>query len=260
MKFLPGEHGLIVTWSATVILGVSYASRFHVYGLILMVSMLPGIALYDTILSSLREARSSEQGFLAILASRMEVVQWGILALEALVLIFGLITRNLPAVPLLIFVAALAVFSYTERFTAERGSLNRAASMVAITSQFPVISSALTGRFTLTEAEYFCLFSALNIILAIGATAIMSARAHRGNFLHTWYAVEVPVLASALIIAAVPGILDPLPVIAMGMILSGATAGLLAMQKSSIKTLGAYSSSWILATVVAITLLVKIMP
>ena len=249
----------MVTWFATVILGVLYASRYHVYGLILLASMLPGISIYDTILSSLREVRSSQQGFMACLASRMEPAQWGILALEVAVLALGIIAGYLPVMPVLIFMAALGIFSYTERFTAERGSLNRGASMVAITSQFPVISSALTGRFTLAEAEYFILFSALNIILAIGATAIMSARAHRGNFFRTWYAVEVPVLASAIIIAAVPGILGPLPVITMGTVLSGATAGLLLMRKSGIKTLGAYSSSWILVAVVLITLLSKIM-
>jgi hypothetical protein len=260
VKILPREHGLIVTWSATVILGVLYASRYHVYGLILLASMLPGISIYDAILSSLREARSSQQGFMASLESRMEPAQWGILALEAAVLAFGIIAGYLPFMPVLIFAATLAMFSCTERFTAERGSLNRGSSMVAITSQFPLISSALTGRFTLTEVEYFSLFSALNIILAIGATAIMSARAHRGDFFRTWYAVEVPVLASAIIIAAVPGILDPLPVIIMGTVLSGATAGLLLMRKSGIKTLGAYSSSWILVTLVLITLLSKIIP
>ena len=249
----------MVTWSATVILGVLYASRYHAYGLILLASMLPGISIYDTILSSLREARSSQQGFMDSLASRMEPAKWGILALEVVVLLFGIIARYLPVLPVLIFMAALGIFSYTERFTTERGSLNRGASMVAITSQFPVISSALTGRFTLAEAEYFSLFSAMNIILAIGATAIMSARARRGNFFRTWYAVEVPVMASAIIIAAVPGILGLLPVIIMGTMLSGATAGLLLMLKSGIKTLGAYSSSWILAMLVLITLLSKIM-
>ena len=260
MKILPREHGLIVTWSATMILGVLYATRFHVYGLILLASMLPGISVYDTILSSLREARASQQGFMASLVSHMEPAQWGILALEVVVLVFGIIAGYLPVLPVLIFMAALGIFSYTERFTAERGSLNRGASMVAITSQFPLISSALTGRFTLAEAEYFSLFSAMNIILAIGATAVMSARARRGDFFRTWYAVEVPVLASAIIIAAVPGILGPLPVIIMGTMLSGATAGLLLMRRSGIKTLGAYSSSWILATLALITILSKIMP
>ncbi|MEM0156904.1 MAG: hypothetical protein QXN26_02425 [Thermoplasmataceae archaeon] len=257
MRILPREHGLIVTWSATLILGVSYPSMFHVYGLILLASMLPGISLYDTILASLREARSPEKKFPVILASRMKPVQWGIIALESVVLVFGIAAGYLPLLPVVIFVAAILAFSYTERFTSERGSLNRGASMMAITSQFPVISSAMTGSFTLQEAGYFCIFSAMNIILATGATAIVSARAHRVNFFHTWYAVEIPVVASAIIIVSLPGMLVPISITIMGTLLSAAAAGLLLMRKSGIKALGIYSSSWILITLVLITLLGK---
>ncbi len=260
MKILPREHGLIVTWSATLILGVSYPSVFHVYGLILLASMLPGISLYDTILASLREARSPQKKFSSILASRMKPVQWGILALESAVLASGIATGCLPLLPLVIFAAAILAFSYTERFTAERGSLNRGASMMAITSQFPVLSSALTGSFTLPEAGYFCIFSALNIVLAAGATAIVSARDHGGNFFYTWLLVEIPVLVSAIMIVFLSGMLVPMSTAIMGTILSVAAAGLLLMRKSGIKALGIYSSSWILVAIVLITMLGRIYP
>ena len=250
MRFLPLEHGLTITWIATVLLSVVMARTFSIFGLILLILILPTISLYDTLLSSLRISRVKSASFLATLNKSLELWKKGLLLAIGALIASGLYMGSFPALALFFPLLSLISFFIASRSLNERSVISRSLSLLPVTSQFVLLNSALTGVLSILMIREFIILTLINIMLAAGAVEIVNSKIGKTEFRKNFSRVNLPLFLISGAVLYFSTIDLPYEFILFLSVFAAATASFLIVSGKPMKMVGMSSSAWNLLTAV----------
>lgn len=244
MWSLPKEHGLTITWLNTIILSVATSSRFNLYGLILISITIPSITMYDELLSGLRLINLGKLSFLELLTKKMSSAVKIILAVIVAVLIIGVFLYSLPLSSLFFPITSILAFGISLKFLGERNMLSRIFSVLAITSQYVVLNSSISGSLSIEEMEIFVTLCSINIILVLGVGQIVSSKLYKKEFFKGFLKVNFPVLIGLLLVICLIYVKQVTQFMIFSSIFVSATVSFILFRNSPIKKIGIMSSSW----------------
>lgn len=165
MKTLPREHGLVVSWTLTIVGAVLLTNRFHLYGIGLIVVLLPTLLVYDRLIIGLRLWSIGKVDLHSMLVDRVGLQALVLLSFPLAYTVAGLALHLMPWFPVLVTATILLLEGASFRYLRERHIATRALSILTVTSQFVLINSALSGVVTSFEVTAFILMSTVNLLL-----------------------------------------------------------------------------------------------
>lgn len=167
MRFLPREHGLTVTWVASVLLAVLVSNLASIEGLLLFVLSIPTVSLYDPFLISIRQWKRT--GIPLAWALRRNVAPWQKLLAISLGIAFlvDVVTGHFPALALAFIALPLLAFLVLAIRYSEMAFPARMSSILFLTGQFVFFSSALSGHVYASEITEYALLSLVNVVMVM---------------------------------------------------------------------------------------------
>ena len=253
MKWLPREHGLTVSWMASLVLSILFAKSISPAGLFLFLLAIPAVSVYDPFLVALRLWKLGRYSLIGALNANLAPFQ-KILLSALIVAVFAeiwidslpLYALVFPVFPLLF----LLLFMYK---LPERNLATRVASILFITGQFVLFSSAFSGVVSNTEITDYIFFSLISAIIVVSVkikidSIILKNRAASISRNPVFPLILVSVL---ILYFAAGGDLREFAFLLPVVILSAVSYQV--YHTESIRKVGILSSFWTVATIIALT-------
>ncbi len=250
MRGLPKEHGLTVSWIDVFALSLLTTHYFHIYGFILFVVAVPSLFLYDRVISGLRMMNVGKLTTRDFVSKKIGASGGSVVLTISTVAIILLVLGRLPlisaVIPIVFFISYFVAF----RFLGERNSFSRNLSVLAITSQYLPLNSALSGSLNTMEVFNFIIISLINIILVTGVEQIVMSKIFKKSLRKSFTRIGLPVLVISLVILAVISSNNYLQLLVFYAIMIFSTVSIFLVRHRSMKVVGIVSSFWNVFTTV----------
>ena len=173
MKFLPLEHGLIVSWFVMIIGAVLLSTEFSSYGIGLIIVLLPTLFVYDRVIVGLRLWSLGKVDFRGLLVEKVGALALVILSVALAYMAAGLLLSLMPWIPVLVTAVILVLVGIAFRYLKERHMVTRAVSTLMVNSQFLLINSALGDTVTSFGIIAFTMMSLVALLLVANVVQLV---------------------------------------------------------------------------------------